>query len=92
LRRGAIGIISESNPTIDTGDISSISGNTKAPLSANDYLFAWLKVKNAREAHAKAAAAIFSEPSRDLDLIGITGTNGKTTTTYLCFALAEAAG
>ncbi|MGH7783410.1 MAG: UDP-N-acetylmuramoyl-L-alanyl-D-glutamate--2,6-diaminopimelate ligase, partial [Candidatus Binatia bacterium] len=27
-----------------------------------------------------------------LDLVGVTGTNGKTTTAYLCFALAEAAG
>jgi UDP-N-acetylmuramoyl-L-alanyl-D-glutamate--2,6-diaminopimelate ligase len=53
---------------------------------------AWLKVKDAREALAKAAALINGEPSHQLDLVGITGTNGKTTTTYLCFALAEAAG
>lgn len=53
---------------------------------------AWLKVKDAREALAKAAAIINGNPSHDLDLVGITGTNGKTTTTYLCFALAEAAG
>ncbi len=51
---------------------------------------AWLKVKNAREALAKAAAVINGNPSHDLKLVGITGTNGKTTTTYLCFALAEA--
>jgi UDP-N-acetylmuramyl-tripeptide synthetase len=50
----------------------------------------WLKVKNAREALAKAASEIYGNPSRDLKLVGITGTNGKTTTTYLCFALAEA--
>lgn len=52
----------------------------------------WLKVADAREALARAAAAVYGEPSHDLDLVGITGTNGKTTTTYLCFALAEAAG
>jgi len=51
----------------------------------------WLKVDEAREALAKAAAVINGDPSHELDLIGITGTNGKTTTTYLCFALAEAA-
>jgi len=56
-----------------------------------DFAGAWLKVKNAREALAKAAAIINGNPSHDLDLVGITGTNGKTTTTYLCFALAEAA-
>jgi len=53
---------------------------------------AWLKVKDAREALAKAAAVINGDPSHELDLVGVTGTNGKTTTTYLCFALADAAG
>lgn len=52
----------------------------------------WIKVEHARRALARAAAVINGDPSRELDLIGITGTNGKTTTTYLCFALAEAAG
>ena len=52
---------------------------------------AWLKVKDAREALAKAAAVINGHPSHQLDLVGVTGTNGKTTTTFLCFALAEAA-
>ncbi len=53
---------------------------------------AWLKVENARESLAKAAAFINGDPSHELKLVGITGTNGKTTTTYLCFALAEANG
>ena len=53
---------------------------------------AWLKVKDARESLAKAASVIYGNPSHQLKLVGITGTNGKTTTTYLCFALAEANG
>jgi len=53
---------------------------------------AWLKVADARRSLAKAAALINGNPSHELDLVGITGTNGKTTTTYLIFALAEAAG
>lgn len=57
-----------------------------------DFSGTWLKVKDAREALAKAAAVINGNPSHDLALVGITGTNGKTTTTYLCLALAEAAG
>lgn len=57
-----------------------------------DFTGAWLRITNAREALAKAAAVINGNPSHDLALVGITGTNGKTTTTYLCFALAEAAG
>jgi len=50
----------------------------------------WLKVVDERKALAQAAAIINGNPSRDLKLVGITGTNGKTTTTYLVFALAEA--
>ncbi len=53
---------------------------------------AWLNVLDARVALAKAASIIHGEPSHMLDLVGVTGTNGKTTTTYLCYALAEAAG
>ena len=53
---------------------------------------AWLKVLDARKALAQAAAVINGNPSHRLKLVGITGTNGKTTTTYLVFALAEANG
>jgi UDP-N-acetylmuramoyl-L-alanyl-D-glutamate--2,6-diaminopimelate ligase len=60
-----------------------------APANFNG---AWLKVKDAREALARAASVINGNPSHELDLVGVTGTNGKTTTTYLCFALAEASG
>ena len=42
-----------------------------------DFRRAWIKVKDAREALAKAAAVINGNPSHELDLVGITGTNGK---------------
>ncbi len=58
----------------------------------NQFKGAWLKVADARESLAKAASVIYGNPSHDIKLVGITGTNGKTTTTYLCFALAEANG
>ena len=53
---------------------------------------AWLEVRDARVALAQAAATVHGHPSRKLNLVGITGTNGKTTTTYLVAAIAEAAG
>ena len=53
-----------------------------------DFTGAWLQVADARIALAKAAVLVNDHPSHDLALVGITGTNGKTTTTYLCFALA----
>jgi UDP-N-acetylmuramoyl-L-alanyl-D-glutamate--2,6-diaminopimelate ligase len=57
-----------------------------------DFTGAWLQVADARAALALAAAVVHGNPSHHLKLIGVTGTNGKTTTTYLIFALAEAAG
>jgi UDP-N-acetylmuramoyl-L-alanyl-D-glutamate--2,6-diaminopimelate ligase len=53
---------------------------------------AWLEVEDARRAMALAAAEVQHHPSRELKLVGITGTNGKTTITYLVAAIAEAAG
>ena len=44
---------------------------------------AWITVPDARAALAHAAALVHGNPSRRLKLVGITGTNGKTTTTYL---------
>ncbi len=52
----------------------------------------WLQVADARVALAKAAALIHDFPSAKLDLIGLTGTNGKTTTTYLVDSIFAAAG
>ena len=57
-----------------------------------DFQGAWLKVKDARTALAQASAVINGNPSHQLKLVGITGTKGKTTTTYLVIALAEANG
>ena len=39
-----------------------------------------------------AASRFFNAPSRRLDLVGVTGTSGKTTTTYLLASIFEAAG
>ena len=47
---------------------------------------------NARLALAALSAAFFGHPSNDLLLVGITGTNGKTTTSYLLASIFEAAG
>jgi UDP-N-acetylmuramoyl-L-alanyl-D-glutamate--2,6-diaminopimelate ligase len=57
-----------------------------------DFQGVWLQVANARAALAQAANVVHGEPSSQLKLVGITGTNGKTTTTYLTQALAQAAG
>ncbi|MCB1235809.1 MAG: UDP-N-acetylmuramoyl-L-alanyl-D-glutamate--2,6-diaminopimelate ligase [Verrucomicrobiae bacterium] len=43
----------------------------------------WIQVTDARRAMARAAAEFYGHPSRDFPVIGITGTNGKTTTAFL---------
>ncbi len=51
-----------------------------------------IKVENTRYAMAFVAAAYFGHPARKLKTIGITGTKGKTTTTYLVKSILENAG
>lgn len=51
-----------------------------------------VRVPDTRRALADLAAAFYGHPSRRLRVVGITGTNGKTTTSYLIKAVIEAAG
>jgi UDP-N-acetylmuramoyl-L-alanyl-D-glutamate--2,6-diaminopimelate ligase len=49
-------------------------------------------VPSARAALAKISANFYQNPARELKIIGITGTNGKTTTSYLLASILEQAG
>jgi UDP-N-acetylmuramoyl-L-alanyl-D-glutamate--2,6-diaminopimelate ligase len=51
-----------------------------------------LVVGDARAAMATAAVEFYGNPSRELTVAGVTGTNGKTTTCFLIFAVLAAAG
>ena len=48
--------------------------------------------QNTREAMAQVAAEFYGRPFKNMDLIGITGTNGKTTTSYLLETILKTAG
>ena len=52
----------------------------------------WVQVADAREALAVFSAAALGDPALALELVGVTGTNGKTTTTHLIDAALRAAG
>jgi UDP-N-acetylmuramoyl-L-alanyl-D-glutamate--2,6-diaminopimelate ligase len=52
----------------------------------------WVVVPDARLALATLAAEFHGQPSRQMTVVGITGTNGKTTSSYLLNAIFEAAG
>src|SRR5918994_761902 len=51
-----------------------------------------LVVNDTRAAMPAAAAAFFGHPTRELEVAGVTGTTGKTTTTYLLWSILAAAG
>lgn len=52
----------------------------------------YVKVKDSRKAMGIIAKHFYGEPSNSLDLIGITGTNGKTSTTYMIKNILEVSG
>ncbi len=52
----------------------------------------WQTVDDARVALALASGRVFGDPSQELLLVGITGTNGKTTTSHVLASIFEAAG
>jgi len=53
---------------------------------------AWIRVPEARKALAVTAANFFDHPAKALQLVAVTGTNGKTTTTSLVDAIIKASG
>jgi len=76
LQKGAVALVIEEGTPLPEADIS----------------FPLIVVPNSRQALAHLAAAWHGFPSRRLRLIGVTGTDGKTTTVTLVRAILEAAG
>lgn len=66
-----------------------VSKNVEVPENADVTI---IKVENTRYAMAFISAAYFGNPAEKLKVIGITGTKGKTTTTYMVKSILENAG
>jgi UDP-N-acetylmuramoyl-L-alanyl-D-glutamate--2,6-diaminopimelate ligase len=63
-----------------------------ARKSAGAQGVAWVRVKDVRRVMGQWSAHFFGRPSQKLKLVGVSGTNGKTTVTYLIESMLRAAG
>ncbi|BDC49626.1 UDP-N-acetylmuramoyl-L-alanyl-D-glutamate--2,6-diaminopimelate ligase [Bryobacterales bacterium F-183] len=68
---------------------SAVVSELPAPA---DYDGAWIQVPHGRKALASAAKTFYGAPDEQLQITGVTGTNGKTTTTYLLDQMLRSAG
>ncbi len=71
---------------VERGAIAVISESS----GGSENVPAWIQVGDARAALARSAAAAHGYPSQRLKLVGITGTNGKTTTAHLIDSIIRA--
>ncbi len=91
IERGAVVIASEhprpSWPRDNVVCVTDIIPPREVPRDVQ-----WLHVSDARKTLATAAANYYGNPGRSVKVAGITGTNGKTTATYLLDSILRAAG
>ena len=76
LEKGAVAVVSE----------------LEAPPPPAVVSGTWVRVSDVAEAMASISDCFFGRPSSNLTVVGVTGTNGKTTTSYLLEAAAAACG
>ncbi|HYZ86795.1 MAG TPA: UDP-N-acetylmuramoyl-L-alanyl-D-glutamate--2,6-diaminopimelate ligase [Bryobacteraceae bacterium] len=73
---------------MDQGAIAVVSDQSPLP----DFQGPWIQVPHGRQALSLAAGRFFNHPDQRIGVTGVTGTNGKTTTTYLIDSILRAAG
>jgi UDP-N-acetylmuramoyl-L-alanyl-D-glutamate--2,6-diaminopimelate ligase len=72
------------------GAVAIVSEDAAPPMIPASV--AWIRVREARKALAVAGANFFGHPAETLQLVAVTGTNGKTTTTSLIDSIIKASG
>lgn len=74
--------------SLDRGAVAILS-DRKMP---DNFTKSWIQVCDARLALALCAANFYGHPSQDIEVVGITGTKGKTTVTYILEEILKKAG
>lgn len=97
VQRGATVIVSELAPPnggTSSADWQKLFARITTPVEKRIIPSAvtWIQVPEARKTLSLASANIFRHPAAALKLIGITGTSGKTTTSFLVDSILHAAG
>lgn len=77
---------------LDAGAAAVASGEPRPLGLAAEISWIQLRTGQERRALARAASNFFDHPASALKLVGVTGTNGKTTTTFLVDSILRAAG
>ncbi len=89
VRTDGISFISEA---IKRGAAAVVRGATKSGMPLGTGEVTEVEVADPRQALAELSARFYSHPSRALKVIGITGTNGKTTSSFIARHICESAG
>ncbi len=89
--------VAEKGATVDGHDFipSAIANGAAAVAGERDMpglTIPYIRLENSREALTWLSAAFYDWPGRKVTVIGVTGTDGKTTTTNLIFQILRAAG
>ncbi|MCR5823990.1 MAG: UDP-N-acetylmuramoyl-L-alanyl-D-glutamate--2,6-diaminopimelate ligase [Lachnospiraceae bacterium] len=82
----------EASAIVIEKDVDRINGLANLLEMNSTANVTFIKVKNSRRALAEMSAAYFGYPAGDLVTIGVTGTKGKTTTTYMIKDILDKAG
>ena len=80
---------------LDQGAVAAIGERPPDELIAQGWLPSdcpYIQVADGRAAQAQVAAAFYGYPGRRLKMVGVTGTDGKTTTSNLAYAILKAGG